>query len=969
MSAQAHPVQYLLTLPPSMAGQFAALEGRTPPRWFATSDPPGRPLGSGAGTAHLLAEAWQATGSGQSFKAWLQASRKLIIHGGGQGRRLPAYAAVGKPLIPIPVFRWARGQRLDQTLLDLQLAAYERVLAAAPPQGVALVTSGDVLLRLGPDLPPLPAVDVLGLGLWAKPQMAAHFGVFFCPRTRPQELAFVLQKPAPDRIRELAEQYVYLVDTGMWLLSQRAVAVLMERAGWAGDRFGHAQPLPYDLYGQFGLGLGTAPTEPDPAVAGLSCAVVALPEAGFYHFGTSRQLIESTSALQNLVLDETKLGLTGAKRHPDVFQQNCQCAVPLRLDRHQQLWIENSVIPASWELSRDHVLTGVPENSWRLRLEPGVCLDFAPVGQEAFCVRVYGMDDAFRGRLADPTTRWLGAPAAAWFAARGISWAEAHLDPQADLQQAPLFPVLSAGDLDERFLQWLCASKPGQEPDLARRWCAARRLSAQDLGQQVHVARLYAQRARLRQAALEPLLRNYRWSVFFRLDLESTARLYAATGQPVPELDMEADDQLEPLQPVHDQMFRSAVFRHRGAPGWHQYEANAFARLRELIVREAQLSPAQPRCQVLEDQIVWGRCPVRLDLAGGWTDTPPYCIEYGGRVLNVAVDLNGQPPIQVFARLGPRPEIVLRSIDLGAEEHVRTWEELSDFGQPGSEFGLAKAALALAGFLPWFNAQPKWRSLKEQLEEFGGGLELTMLSAVPKGSGLGTSSILAAAVLATLSEVCGLNWDRTVLFTRTLALEQLLGTGGGWQDQAGGIFGGIKLIETGPGLAQKPALRWLPEHLFGQAYANRLILLYYTGLTRLAKNILQEIVRGIFLNSPAHLQTIAEIGHNALRTADALQRCDYAALQAAIDRSWQLNQQLDSGTNPPPVQAILNAVQPHLAAAKLLGAGGGGFLLMLAHDETAAQHIRRILTTQPPNPRARFVEFRVSDTGLQVTRS
>ena len=75
-----------------------------------------------------------------------------------------------------------------------------------------------------------------------------------------------------------------------------------------------------------------------------------------------------------------------------------------------------------------------------------------------------------------------------------------------------------------------------------------------------------------------------------------------------------------------------------------------------------------------EDQIVWARSPVRLDLAGGWTDTPPYCIEHGGKVLNVAVDLNGQPPIQVFARLSDRPELVVRSIDLGvggARAHLR----------------------------------------------------------------------------------------------------------------------------------------------------------------------------------------------------------------------------------------------------------------------------------------------------------
>ena len=252
---------------------------------------------------------------------------------------------------------------------------------------------------------------------------------------------------------------------------------------------------------------------------------------------------------------------------------------------------------------------------------------------------------------------------------------------------------------------------------------------------------------------------------------------------------------------------------------------------------------------------------------------------------------------------------------------------------------------------------------------FGGGLELSLLSAVPKGSGLGTSSILAATVLAALGDICGLSWDRNLLFTRTLALEQMLTTGGGWQDQAGAIFRGIKLIQTSPGLAQKPTLSWLPHHLFDREYANRTTLLYYTGITRLARNILAEIVRGIFLNSPQRLGIISDIGANADFAAAAIQRCDLTMLQEAIRKSWALNQRLDPGTNPSEVQAIVTRIEDYVAALKLLGAGGGGYLLLFAKDETAALKIRQDLTANPPNARARFVEFSLSETGLQLTRS
>jgi galactokinase/mevalonate kinase-like predicted kinase len=960
-------IQHLLTLPPRMAEEFEALEGRRRPEWLAGCDPTGRPLGSGGGTAHLLAEAWRATAPERPFSDWLRQSRKLILHAGGQSRRLPAYAPTGKLLMPIPVFRWSRGQRLDQSLLGLQLADYQRVLAHAGSGTAALITSGDVLLRFARELPPFPEVDVLGLGMWVAPEKAQDFGVFVSPRRQPTELAFFLQKPPAAKIRELADTYLCLVDTGMWLLSERAVAVLMERCGWKGGGFGAGGAERYELYAQFGLALGKTPTAQDPAVSALSCAVVPLPEAQFYHFGTSEQMIASVSALQNLVLDESTVGGAATGQQPDQVTQNSRFDAALRRQGNHSLWVENSVVPASWQLASQHVLTGVPPNDWTLRLHPGVCLDFVPVGEDQLCVRAYGFNDRFHGQVGADSTRWLGQPARKWFEARGLRMEECGIDPEADIQSCPLFPLLAAGQLAPAFVEWLFAPVPEAGVAFAAQWRALPRLSAQDVPERINLRRLYEQRARLRQACLLPMLKNFRRSVFFRLDLEATARAFAGGGDGLPELRFGRDE--DPLRLVHDQMFRSAVLRHRNAPDWQTFEAGAFARLREMIAHEAQLAPAAPRRRVIEDQIVWARSPIRFDLAGGWTDTPPYCIEQGGKVLNLAADLNGQPPIQVFAKLSEHPELVMRSIDLGIEERVRTYAELDTFDRPDRPFALAKAAFALAGFLPRFHADGGFSSLQQQLKEFGGGIELSLLSAVPKGSGLGTSSILAATVLAALGDLCGLDWDRNVLFTRTLALEQMLTTGGGWQDQAGAIFRGIKLIETAPGLAQKPSIRWLPNHLFDHDYANRSVLLYYTGLTRLAKNILAEIVRGIFLNSPVHLGIIADIGANADLASAAIQKCDYPMLLAAIRNSWSLNQRLDAGTNPPPVEQVLAGIKDYLGAAKLLGAGGGGYLLLFGKDESAAARIKQELTSHPPNSRARFVDFSLSEAGLQLTRS
>ena len=117
------------------------------------------------------------------------------------------------------------------------------------------------------------------------------------------------------------------------------------------------------------------------------------------------------------------------------------------------------------------------------------------------------------------------------------------------------------------------------------------------------------------------------------------------------------------------------------------------------------------------------------------------------------------------------------------------------------------------------------------------------------------------------------------------------------------------------------------------------------------------------------LEIIGEIGANAEFAGAAIQKCDYEMLLAAIQNSWRLNQRLDPGTNPVPVQQILDLVSDFTAAAKLLGAGGGGYLLLFAKDVDAGMRIRQTLTAHPPNARARFVDFALSETGLQMTRS
>lgn len=954
----------LLSLPPNMCAHLTDCEPRVAANSFATFDPPGNQLGSGGGTAYVLEQAWRNSGA-DSFSDWLKGSGKLIIHGGGESRRLPPYAAPGKLFIPMPVFRWSEGQRLDQTLLDLAEPTLQGLAQAASDNARVMVASGDVLVRLGGELPPIPEADVVFFGLWVKPEEAQNFGVMFCDPHNPEELVTFLQKPTPDTIREKSRENAFLIDVGIWLLSERAVDCLMKKSGWDAEtqRFAHQEPDTYDLYGSWALNLGAEPVETDPEVGRLSTAVVPLPDAGFYHFGTCGDMVQSLYELQNLVADQTKLGAVATLAQPRQFVQNSVFLAPLRREENHSLWVENSHVPASWKIASENILTGVPENDWTLELEDSVCLDFVPVGEKT-ALRAYGYSDAFRGPVGDTATRWINQPISRWFEKRGLTLDEAGIDPQTDLQVAPLFPALAT--FDPAFVKWMFADTPEKSNAWKSLWLESERYSARQLGQQANLRRMHEQRDRLRKQAMPIMAKNAAHSVFYKLDLEATAALYADSDFDLPETP-DASTLHNPMIVLHDRMFRAAVLRHRGDASWAGHEKEAFKILRDLIVARYRKQTTLPACTVLEDQIVWGRCPVRLDFAGGWADTPPFCLEHGGSVLNAAVELNGQPPIQVFARKTADRVLTIRSIDLGLVEQLKTYDDVRAYDKLGSGFTLARAAFALTGFHPDFNGGT-YQTLEEQLNALGGGIEISMLAAIPKGSGLGTSSILAATLLGVLSDFAGLKWGKIEITQRTLALEQMLTSGGGWQDQVGGVFPGIKLVKTIPGLEQAPEVRWLPERFFKGPEKARL-LLYYTGITRLAHDILGEIVRGIFLNSSTRLDTVHDIARTAEFCHDAIQRDDFDAFTEAIRRSWKLNKQLDPGTNPAAVESLFDLAGDDLAAAKLLGAGGGGYLFIIANDADAALRIQQRFEAHPPNDGARFVEFALSETGLQVTRS
>lgn len=918
----------LLSLPPNLVDCFHDITGHSYDEWFCTNDPVGHKLGSGGGTTWLLEQAYSQMLNSRltlhaSFKEWLSKEKRILLHAGGQSRRLPSYAPSGKILTPIPVFRWERGQRLSQDLLSLQIPLYEQIMQAAPAHLHTMVVSGDVYIRstemsaIGPQLAGLDA-DVVCYGLWLDSSIAKDHGVFVSSRQHPQQLKCMLQKPTVETLSKLLTNHFYLTDIGIWLLSDHAVEILMQKSHGSANS---SQLNYYDLYSDFGCALGTEPSVDDPEVGALRVAVLPLPGGEFYHFGTSHELLSSTLAVQNLVNDQRRLLHRDRKPHPSIFVQNAETQIAFTPE-NQNVWIENAYVGENWSITHEHIITGVPENNWQVSLKPGQCLDVIPIGEEQYCIRPYGYHDRFAG----------------------------------EEQQRKQFPVVDAAIFKE--------SKVFNDINEMKTIESCCLLSAEEISAKANLRRLTEQRRLFRAKNWPCLAKNYKHSVFYQIDLEDAAREFAMNRLPVP---AELPESEPLLTRIHDAMFRSELARNAGGDT-NAGEQKAFSLLREGLTMTALIEKQQPRLSVYSDQIVWGRSPVRIDLAGGWTDTPPYCLMEGGRVLNIAIELNGQPPLQTYVKPCKEHHIVLRSIDLGASEVVKTYEELADFNHVGSPFSIPKAALVLAGFQPGFS-QEQFDTLEHQLQAFGCGIEVTLLSAIPAGSGLGTSSLLASTVLGALNDFCGLMWDKNEIGRRTLVLEQLLTTGGGWQDQYGGLLHGVKLLETGRGFEQLPSVRWLPTSIYTQPEYQQCHLLYYTGITRTAKNILSEIVRRMFLNQHDELAILRAMKAHAQEMYEVIQREDFEQMGRLVGKTWLQNQSIDNGTNPPKIQALTELVDDLCLGYKLPGAGGGGYLYMVAKDPEAAARIRHILNSNRKLLNERFVDMSLSMNGLQVSRS
>jgi D-glycero-alpha-D-manno-heptose-7-phosphate kinase len=294
--------------------------------------------------------------------------------------------------------------------------------------------------------------------------------------------------------------------------------------------------------------------------------------------------------------------------------------------------------------------------------------------------------------------------------------------------------------------------------------------------------------------------------------------------------------------------------------------------------------------------MIISQTPLRIGLLGGGTDLPGYYREHGGRVLNCALDK------YVYVIVKQRFDNAIY-VNYSKKEIVSRVDDL--------EHELVREAMHMAGVV--------------------NGVEITTLADIPSGggSGLGSSSAVTVGLLQALFAYQGRQVSAEELAERACTIEiERCRKPIGKQDQYIAALGGIRDIRFGPG--DEVRARELDLSVADRRALQQQIMLFYTGVTRSADTILAEQRANIESTRP-QLDLLRDLAGFA---ADRLRNGDVDAIGPIMRESWEAKRKLADGvTNDVVDAAVTRALDAGATGAKLTGAGGGGFLLVICPPE------------------------------------
>ncbi len=945
-------------------------------------------IGSGGATLHALAEFARRGlpgGEKSSLEAWWQSHRVLMIHSGGDSRRLPAYSVSGKLFTTLPI---ASPWGAAAALLDVALALSTNWISHVPPG--LLVSSGDVVLVFDAQELDWEHPGVCGAAMRRPLETGSRHGVYVLGDEGKVYAYF--QKPSAAQLEAaggLLPGGEVALDTGLLRFDAPLTARLTEfaRGRFEGKRGGTGSnlfeslgehPPAIDLYQHMTLALTGQyqPTAEDgPPWKALAAVLEGIPfrcslvEGEFTHVGTTshfRRIMNEGAGFARLQRAHDRLGvvrqpglsaagvvvdsvLVSGEVEPGAVVVECHLEAPVRAAKGSILHGLNG-FKQPVEAPEDTVVHQVPITS--------------ADGVTGFVFRVFGVDDDPKQTVTSGRALWLGEPILEALETLGVSPADVWGDVPWESRTLWNARLFVAGKLEEAW-RYACGLMGLAPLDAA--WRTAPRLSLEDSTRLADTEAL-AQAARRRSEAgwrmgvldlaasgadLRPLLSRAPGLA----TLAEAARQLGACAQ--------ALQKESPTEAASRWFQASLLCAQAGLEGVARRDrARAFRCVRRAVEAGSSDVKLDLAASAWQHSSVEVSAPPRIDFGGGWSDTPPFCLDWGGTVLNAAITVGGGYPIRALVRRLEEPVIRCVSGETGEQvEYTETAEALAPPG-PGNPFSIQRAAIQLTGL-----AAPG-RDLRGVLRRCGGGLEIRTAVSLPMGSGLGTSSILAAALLRALAEMASVRLPDDTLSDLVMRLEQNMTTGGGWQDQAGGIYPGAKLISSAPGLRQRLRVQPVAWSAGRQAEFLERFVFFSTGIRRVAKNLLAEVVGRYLARDSAVVPVLHSIKTLAQEMYFALQEGEWGELGRLMDRHWKLNQVLDPNTTNAPIDALLRSARPHLAGAKLAGAGGGGFLMLLARSAEEAGILRQNLSSMANELPASVVHsMGIAEHGMRVSQT
>ena len=883
-------------------------------KFVAIPDRDGQRVGSGGATLEVLKYL-------RSQEESFEKLRVLVIHSGGDSKRVPQYSALGKLFSPVP-HKLPNGR--NSTLFDEFMICMSSVPSRIR-EGMVLL-SGDVLLLFNPLQIDYNNVGAAAISFKEHVETGKNHGVYLNGENG--NVKCCLQKKSVEVLRSVGavnDSNCVDIDTGALIFSTEMMESLYSLIAAPEDYDRHVNAKTrLSLYADFLYPLAEGSTLEDfykEKPEGEFCPeltaarervwkvlrpyrmkLLRLAPAKFIHFGTTREIL----GLMNGGVDEYKdLGwsrIVGSSIKGDTAGYNS--VLSSRSTIGEGCYLEVSYVHRNSKIG-DHCVLSYIEVSDR-EIPDNVVLHGLKQRDGRFVVRIFGIGDNPKenklfGRDLDELEQKLGVRL--WENSAHSLW-EANLYAEADNIQDGVDAALnlyrivndeSAADIE----QWrnaekksLCSGFNAADPDAIIAWNRRMEdLVAMDEITKAIRHKVPAQKLQKR-TTLTKIQKEWLKKRLDKSDFGERMRLHYYLG-----VVLEDENEIQEC--------------------FHIIQA-------EMLEATVKSLSYNENARIVTDRHTVN-LPLRVNWGGGWSDTPPYCNENGGTVLNVAILLNGKKPVEVTLERINELKIVFDSRDMDVHGEFDTIEPLQATGDPFDPFALQKACLLACGIIP-----QKGYKLEDILRRLGGGFVMhSEVTDVPKGSGLGTSSILSAACVKAVFEFTGIEFTEEDLYAHVLAMEQIMSTGGGWQDQVGGATPGLKYISSMPGLKQEIKVTHVEIPESARKELDERFVLIYTGQRRLARNLLRDVVGRYVGNEPDSLFALEEIQKTAALMRFELERGNVDGFAKLLDYHWELSKKVDAGSSNTLIEQIFSSIEELIDGRLVCGAGGGGFLQVI----------------------------------------